>query len=212
MIGFCLTLLSLGMAAGTALKADQAAPARAPAPLDAATRQLSAAPLLSGKFVQEKTIAGLRKPLVSRGDFLVARDQGVIWRTQKPFLAAVSVTPKGIWALRETEGEIRRDPIHQGNLGVAMDMIQKVLAGDPASLKQAFAVLEKGEPGNWTIDLKPLDPVVARVITGIRLTGAKHVDRVEYAETNGDKTRIDFSAVADNPGALTAWRAIAFGE
>ncbi|MDB5050192.1 MAG: outer rane lipoprotein carrier protein LolA [Fibrobacteres bacterium] len=177
--------------------------------------RLASPPILSGRFTQEKRIVGLKKPLISTGDFLVVRDKGVIWRTQKPFAAAVAVTRKGIWSLKRTGADLKREPIHQGNLGAAMDMIQKVLAGDPASLAKAFSVTKESEVGGgggWSLELKPLDPVVARVILSILLQGSKHVDRVEYSETNGDKTRIDFAGVADNAGELGSWQADAFRD
>ncbi|HKP94985.1 MAG TPA: outer membrane lipoprotein carrier protein LolA [Fibrobacteria bacterium] len=176
------------------------------------TGRLAAPPVLSGNFVQEKTIVGLKKPLVSRGDFLVVRGKGVIWRTRKPVSAAVSVTPKGIWSLKPSASGLKREAVHQGDLGLAMDMIQKVLSGDPASLAGTFDVKEAGTAAAWSLDLRPLDPVVHRVISSIRLEGGKYVDRVEYAEANGDKTRIGFSAVADSAGELGAWQAAAFGE
>jgi hypothetical protein len=178
----------------------------------AIAKRLASPPLLSGRFSQEKKVVGLKKPLLSQGDFLVERDKGVIWRTQKPFAAAVAVTPKGIWSLKQAGEGLKRSPIHQGNLGVAMDMIQKVLAGDPSSLSKAFKVTEQGDSASWSMELKPLDPVIARVITAIRLQGSSHVDQVEYSETNGDKTRIAFTGVAAGAGTLSAWQAAALKD
>ena len=39
----------------------------------------------------------------------------------------------------------------------------KVLAGDPSSLSKAFKVTEQGDSASWSMELKPLDPVIARV-------------------------------------------------
>lgn len=205
--------LGLGLSMDLRAEAAPAAPeAKAPAAGAPFAGRLASPPILSGKFTQEKNIVGLKRPLLSQGDFLVARDRGVIWRTAKPFAAAVAVTRKGIWSLKPSGTGLQRESIHQGNLGVAMDMIQQVLAGDPASLDKAFAVSGQGDAKAWTLDLKPLDPVVARVILSIRLQGGRHVDHVEYAEANGDKTRIDFSGVADDAGDLASWQATAFRD
>jgi hypothetical protein len=178
---------------------------------EAKLARLASHPVLSGKFVQEKKIAGLSKPLVSRGDFLVVNDQGVIWRTLKPFDAAVAVTGKGLWSLTQEAGVVKREPIHQGNLGTAMDMIEKVLAGDVLSLKKFFKVTEGGTATAWTIDLEPLDPVVARVIKRLHLQGSKNIDSVDYFEANGDSTHIVFSGVQPAAGSLGAWSVAAFG-
>lgn len=171
--------------------------------------------LLSGKFTQEKTVVGLKKPLVSRGDFLVAKDKGVIWRTQKPFRAAFAITPKGIWSLRE-EGAagsgLKREALHKGKVDAAMEMIQKVLAGDRAALGKTFIVKEGGSPSAWTLDLKPKDRMVARFMAAVRLEGGTHVNLIDFQEANGDRTRITFTDVAESGGDLATWQATAFRE
>jgi hypothetical protein len=228
-LGFCLGFASAALAADP--KTDAAAnpavthpavqPAAKPTTRDAIpsgpmkpalAKRLASPPLLSGRFSQEKKVVGLKKPLLSQGDFLVERDKGVIWRTQKPFAAAVAVTPKGIWSLKQAGTGLKRSPIHQGNLGIAMDMIQKVLAGDPSSLSKAFKVAEQGDSASWSMELKPLDPVIARVVASIRLRGSSHVDQVEYSETNGDRTLIAFTEVAAGAGSLAAWRTAALKD
>lgn len=181
----------------------------------AAARGVLAPELLSGRFTQEKTVAGLKKTLVSRGDFLVAKDKGVIWRTRKPFSAAFAITPKGIWTLRE-EGPAgsapRREAVHKGKVDAALEMIQKALAGDRAALGRTFIVKEGGSPSAWTLDLKPKDRMVARFMAAIRLEGGTHVNLIDFQEANGDRTRITFTDVAENGGDLAAWQAPAFQE
>lgn len=186
-----------------------------PSPIKPAmARRLASVPLLYGHFVQAKAIKGLNKPLTSRGDFLVAKDRGVIWRTQQPFNAAVAVTPKGIWSIKgggagldpkEEAAGPKRSPVHQGNLGATMGMIQKVMAGDAADLGKAFKVAEAGTDSAWTLRLEPKDAVMARFIKSVSLKGSAHVDVVEYLEANGDSTHIAFSEVAEGGGALSGW-------
>ena len=55
-------------------------------------RRLADSPVLKGAFEQRKTVKGFRNPLVSRGDFLVARDRGVVWATREPFASQLIVT------------------------------------------------------------------------------------------------------------------------
>jgi len=225
MLAVCLALAGFSEGAATTAPTATAAPvaATAAAPPTLVTpeskttgmaRRLASAPLLYGHFVQEKAIKGLKKPLISRGDFLVAKDKGVIWRTQKPFVAAVAVTPKGIWSVKgggtglDPNEEVpvpKRSPIHQGNLGATMGMIQKVLGGDAMGLGKAFKVLEGGSDSAWTLRLEPKDAVMARFIQSVTLAGGAHVDSVVYMEANGDATRIAFSGVAKGGGALAPW-------
>jgi hypothetical protein len=191
-----------------------ASPAPASAPGSAYARRLASAPVLYGRFVQAKTIQGIKKPLVSQGDFLAARGRGVIWRTRKPFAAAVAVTPRGLYALEggDSARAPARKPLHQGNLGATLGMMERVLSGDPAGLEKAFTVRAGGTDSAWTLHLEPKDPAWARFVRAVDLAGGARVDSVAYLEANGDRTRIAFTAVEAGPGALGAWADAAFRE
>jgi hypothetical protein len=202
-----------------------AAPAPVPAPGGPAApagasaapsyaRHLAAAPVLYGHFTQQKSIQGIRKPLVSQGDFLVARGKGVIWRTRKPFAAAAAVTAKGLWALEggDSARAPKRAPLHQGNLGATLGMMERVLSGDPAGLEKNFAVRASGGDSAWTLQLSPKDPAWGRFLRSIDVAGGAHIDSVAYLEANGDRTRISFTEVQAGAGALAAWSEAAFRD
>lgn len=188
--------------------------ASGPASLPGFAHRLAAAPLLYGHFTQAKDIQGIKKPLVSQGDFLVARDKGVIWRTRKPFAAAVAVTAKGLWSLQATDSTRppARTALHLGNLGATLGMMQRVLSGDPAGLEKDFAIETGGTASAWTLRLVPKDPAWARFVKSISLAGRDQVDSVAYLEANGDKTRIVFTDVGAGAGDLAAWADPAFRD
>jgi hypothetical protein len=177
-------------------------------------RGLAAAPVLYGHFTQEKSIQGIKKPLVSQGDFLVARGKGVIWRTRKPFAAAAAITAKGLWALEGNDSSRapKRTPLHQGNLGATLGMMERVLSGDPAGLEKNFTVQAAGSDSAWTLRLAPKDPSWGRFVRSIAVSGGAHVDSVAYLEANGDRTRIAFTEVQAGGGALGAWSDAAFRD
>lgn len=201
-----LIALALSPRIAGAAAPDAAAPSYA--------RHLAAAPVLYGHFAQEKSIQGIKKPLVSQGDFLVARGKGVIWRTRKPFAAAAAVTAKGLWALEgsDTAGAPKRTPLRQGNLGATLGMMERVLSGDPAGLEKDFAVVAAGKEPAWTLHLTPKDPSWAKFVRSIDVAGSAHVDSVAYLEANGDRTRISFTGVQEGSGALAAWSEAAFRD
>jgi hypothetical protein len=182
------------------------------APVYARRLTAAAAPVLYGHFTQEKSIQGIKKPLLSQGDFLVARGKGVIWRTRKPFAAAAAVTAKGLWALEggDSARAPKRKPLHQGNLGATLGMMERVLSGDPAGLEKNFAVRASGTDSAWSLRLAPKDPAWARFVKSIEVAGGAHVDSVAYSEANGDRTRIAFTGVEAGGGALGAWSDAAF--
>ena len=89
-----------------------------------------------------------------------------------------------------------------------MGMIQKVLAGDAASLEKAFEIESSGVDSAWGLALKPKDAVLARFVKRISVKGGAHVNEVEYLEANGDRTHIAFSEVTETGGALSSWPAL----
>ena len=77
----------------------------------AGVRELLSKPaVLRGEFEQSRHLHGFHNPLVSQGDFLLARDRGVVWMTRKPFASTTLITKdrlqEKVDAQREAEAEI----------------------------------------------------------------------------------------------------------
>ncbi|MBP6853427.1 MAG: hypothetical protein KA164_17645, partial [Rhodoferax sp.] len=81
--------------------------ATGPALIEAVRARLADAPVLRGEFEQRKSVRGFRNPLVSRGDFMVARGRGVIWRTREPFASSLALTRDRLVA-RSSDGTVSR--------------------------------------------------------------------------------------------------------
>jgi len=156
-----------------------------------------------GQFEQKKNITALERPLLSQGDFLVARNRGVVWRTLKPFPQVLKLTRREI--VQEQSGKVRfqlsaeREP--------AVKAINQVLfalfAGDFAALEQSFTSSGKVEGDHWRVVMQPTSNALAQLFKEIRLEGANTVQRVELLEANGDRTEIRFKGMQVN-SALNA--------
>ena len=72
-----LKLLPAGLAAAGAAARAQTAPEL----LAEVGRRLENPAVLRGEFEQTKTIKGFKRPLVSRGSFVMAAGKGVLWVT-----------------------------------------------------------------------------------------------------------------------------------
>lgn len=151
-----------------------------------------------GQFEQKKQIAALERPLLSTGDFLVARNRGVVWRTQTPFPQVLKLTRREI--IQEQNGKVRfqlsaeREP--------AVKAVNQVLfalfAGDFAALEQSFSSNGKVEGERWRVTMQPSSQALAQLFREIRLEGANTVQRVELFEANGDRTEIRFKGMQVN--------------
>lgn len=155
--------------------------------------------VVRGQFEQKKFIAALERPLISSGDFLIARERGVLWRTHKPFAQTLRLSRQEI--VQEQGGQVRlhltaeREP--------AVRAINQVLfalfAGDLGALEKSFIVSGKLDSTQWRAVLRPASNSLAQLFKEIRIEGAGHVQRVEILEANGDRADIRFDRVQKQP-------------
>jgi outer membrane lipoprotein-sorting protein len=183
--------------------------AASPVELSAAVRaQLVDAPLIRGAFVQEKRVKGFKRPLVSRGDFVVAKGRGVRWHTHSPFDSVLLVRKDDISSRQGDTEVFRLDAAKEPTVRVVNTVLFSLLAGDLKVLEQHFEV--KGEVGasGWTLELVPKSEGLKKVLRRIAMTGDRFVRRLELSEASGDVTviRIESPELAGpDAGADQAW-------
>lgn len=184
-----------------------AAPPAAPVASDAAAivhQRLQLSPVLKGEFEQTKTLKGFRNALVSHGEFLVARGQGVWWHTLKPFESTLVVTPTRLFT-RAADGGANdvMDAGADAGLRQVNELVFSLLAGDVGALADRFdATAQAVGSSGWSLVLVPKDPRVAGVLLRATLTGDRQVETVRIDEARGDTTQIRFSHQA--PSATLA--------
>lgn len=174
-------------------------------------QRLVDAPVQRGEFEQRKTIKGFRNPLLSRGDYLVARERGVVWRTREPFASTLVLTRDRLLS-RTADGSVatRLDARDEPGLKAINELLFALMATDLALLAQRFRIDGElvGAEG-WTLRLVPRDAAVAQWVARIELEGDRHVRTVRVSEAQGDQSVIRFSAVA-TAAALTREEAARF--
>ena len=157
--------------------------------------RLTVAPVLKGEFEQTKTLKGFRNPLVSRGEFLVARGQGVWWHTLQPFESTLVVTKTRLFT-RNADGSAGNlmDAQAEPGLQQVNELIFSLLAADLDVLADKFIVAAQpvGAAG-WTLTLTPRDPNLAKFLVRATLSGERDVQAVRIEEARGDSTQIRFS-------------------
>lgn len=166
------------------------APAYAAGLLDQVAARLDDAPVIRGGFEQTRTVAGFAMPLVSRGDFVLARGRGLIWHTRAPIASSLLLTPQGL-TMRGADGSVQQQlqADAQPGLRAALEAILAVLRADAPALAQRFAVAGevRGKQG-WKLALTPTDADMRRVLTRVDLAGDRFVREVRLQEAGGDST------------------------
>lgn len=136
-------------------------------------QRLVDAPVLRGEFEQRKTIKGFRHPLLSRGDFIVARERGVLWHTREPFPSTLVLTRERLLS-RGADGSVaaRLDARDEPGMRALNELLFAIMATDLEALQQRFRIegeLVGGE--GWRLQLVPRDSAVAQWVGRIELEG-----------------------------------------
>jgi len=165
-------------------------------PIAAQARQrMSDEPVIRGEFEQRKTLKGFRNPLVSRGDFLVARDRGVVWRTREPFASSLAITRDKLLS-RQADGTVvtRLNARDEPGLRAINEMLFALVAADLQALAQRFRIEgELLDAVRWRLVLVPRDTALSQWVTRIELEGDRYLRSVRLLESQGDASLIRFS-------------------
>jgi len=195
-------LATLALAGAAAQAAAPARPVPVAAPASAADasiaivrERLQLDPMLRGEFEQRKTLAGFRNPIVTRGDFVVARGQGVQWHTAQPFDGTLVVTKTRLVTLRpDGTPADALDAQAEPALRQVSELVFALLGADLDTLATRFALQAEGVGAHgWRLVLTPRDARLANFLARATLEGERRVESVRLEEARGDTTQIRFT-------------------
>ncbi len=193
--------LAVASMALPAMAASASSPVAASSAVEVVRQRLQLSPVLKGEFDQSKTLKGFRNPLVSHGEFLVARGQGVWWHTTTPFESTLVATKTRLFT-RAPDGTTNNgvDASTEPGLRQVNELIFALLGGDFDALADRFDVSAQavGAAG-WQVVLTPKDATIARFLVRATLAGDRFVQSVRIDEARGDATQIRFSRQAPAP-------------
>ncbi|MCV2368078.1 outer membrane lipoprotein carrier protein LolA [Roseateles oligotrophus] len=166
--------------------------------------RLSQPEVLHGDFEQAKTVSGFAKPLQSRGDFLVARGRGVLWRTVEPFASELRLTRDEIKASQGGSVSFKLDAAKEPTVRVINGLMFALLNGDVARLSELFEFSGAAQGKSWNLTLTPKQLALARLLKRVELHGDSLVRRIVLDEANGDVTQIRFLNQRGEAAALSS--------
>ncbi|MGZ0703958.1 LolA family protein [Pseudomonas piscis] len=147
--------------------------------------QLSRPEVIHGRFIQEKHLRALPQPLTSKGQFVLAKQHGLLWLLQAPLRQDYRITPKGI-ARRDAEGwqmlPGKSAGAEQNRLFLA------VLQGESSGLQRDFELKLQGSAQDWHLQLIPRSLLLQQIFTRIDIDGGNLVQRIQLLEAQGDRT------------------------
>jgi outer membrane lipoprotein-sorting protein len=151
------------------------------------------------RFVQEKRLAMFRNPLVSKGEFTMAKPGRLRWEVLEPVRSGFLVNGRqGKRWFEEDPPEpfdVARDPV----MGLVTGQLMAWASADTAALARDYVIEVAGE-GPVTLNLRPAGGgkgPVARLVVSFS-DDLTHVALVEIHERDGDMTRITFTGATVN--------------
>ena len=170
--------------------------------------QLSPSLQAKGEFTQHRYLKVLKRPLVSQGEFIFAKDLGVIWQQNTPFSSTLILKDKQLIQI-DSQGNVSVNDASQAGSGNQMSdvmpkLLNALLSGDIQQLEQHFNLsLVRPETNSadslWQLGLQPIDPIIAKALPKMVLIGNENIQSLVLFSVNGDRSEIAFSAINELP-------------
>jgi hypothetical protein len=180
-----LVILALLALAGAAHAADD--------PAFAAIRErLEKHAVVHADYVQMRTLADLKRPLMSRGRLIAWNAGGVIWHIDQPFKATYVLRDESTIEIAADGTRTVRSASDDRGAARIGRVLRAVLKGDARSIEELFEASARIEGERWSLTLTPRKGPVAYFVKTVQLHGGDFVDGVRIVEENGDATHMQF--------------------
>ena len=172
-----------------------AAPA-APLGLGQLMDALAASPHGTATFTEKKYISFLEQPVESSGTLRFVAPARLEKNTLKPTAESLVLDGEVLTVERGKRKQVLQLKDYPEVAGM-IESIRATLAGDRRALERVYQLSLQGTTARWTLDLVPLDARVARMVTRIRMEGARaEVQTVEIQQADGDYSVMTIQAAA----------------
>lgn len=166
-------------------------------------QQLTQQAVLRGKFVQTKHLNLFSNPLVSMGNFTLAKDLGLIWDQTEPFPVQLILTQnKLIQSFPNAPAEVmtaQQNPMAFYFSSIFLSLFQ----GDSQSLEKEFDLTFTSGNPQWQLALIPKNEPLNKIFAKIEVYGNLYIDRISLIEVRKDRTDIEFVQQTHIPNTVT---------
>ncbi len=155
-------------------------------------KRISAHPVTKGEFTQEQYIKVANRSLISRGNFVMAADKGVIFEIAEPFPSSMVVTEDKLVQTLSGNVVAVMDGKENAMFKNIAKIIHSVFSNDVQVLKDNFQVSVTGGPKD-VVELVPKDPLLSMMFLKITLAVGDSIDSVSVIETGGNWVNYNFN-------------------
>ena len=148
-------------------------------------------PTVRGKFSQTKVLSGVSKKLNSEGFFIVDRNQGVLWVTEKPIYQTLKVSTAGIRISNKAGVLMNLDARNEPSIKYISELVLAIFSGDMVALEKLFNYSGDFTSKGWSLDLTPKNSSSVP-FKKISISGDKAIGSITFISKEGDLTEISF--------------------
>lgn len=159
--------------------------------LDHITQSIAKDGIIKAHFQQQKSMAGLPKPLLSTGELILWQGKGILWSTQTPFPNRILLVKTGIFRV---DGD-KKLPLMKGQSQdqFVLNLLSKVLGGSFSEIHEfEVKVLSPKGAKTWKIMLTASGGI-AKFLTSITIEGERFINHITIQRANGDHDQISLT-------------------
>lgn len=140
-------------------------------------------------FVEKKYIAALEQPLESSGELSFTAPDRLEKRITKPKSESVALEGDKVLIERSNGRKLRLSLSERPEVSGFVESIRSTLTGDRSALERFYAMQLTGAAEQWQLSLTPLQPQMLKIISEIRISGARDViATIEFLQADGDRS------------------------
>ena len=172
--------------------------------VDQISAQLEQHAVVRAKLVQSRKMVALKRPVVSQGQLLYSRRDGVFLFIEQPLRVSYWLNERKVVEIT-ADGQRREQDVKSNPALVQVGQVMRSLLGVRAeALKGAFEVTAKGSMSKWELLLTPRQAPLNQFIATVKVSGGRFIESMVLQEKSGDviQTQLTESqALSDLPAA-----------
>ncbi len=167
-------------------------------------QRFASQPVIRANFVQTRTISGMKQPLVSHGNLLIAQQQGLWWHQSTPFVMTLLLDDKRMVQTLNNQPPQVVTSDSNPQMFQFNHLLRALFQADEKVLKENFT-LDFQDKGNnrWTLGLIPKAAPLNKIFNRIDLAGSEFLEQINLDDKQGDKTQIQLSNTRIQPPQLS---------
>lgn len=196
----CFTLL-LGLPLATPAQQASAEAADAAEHWQQIRQRLGPATLSSGQFEQQRELARLDWPLISRGRFAHWPDGALHWLIESPIYAEIRIRDEQLQQRDAADAAWQTPPMGEQAGPLAAQLLSGLLRADIDTLSEYFELRSELSQESWQLQLQPRQQAMAQWIDYAQVSGDDKVRSLQIVYRSGESLQIQLQHAV--PAALS---------